>query len=121
MTLPGNLGSDGLGDRGETPAGSGWGHLADDPLDLGVALASQFHRIEGEQSREQLAKEDAQRVDVGPSVDVYRTQLGLLRAHVFGRAHEPARLGEEDLAGQRVLDCLGDAEVDDLRERAGRR
>ena len=101
-------------DRGEPRAGLGRLDLADDPLDLGKTRRTQRLALEGSRTRQQLIQDHAERVDVAPRVDVLRAHLGLLGAHVLGRADELALLGEDRRLGQSLVERLGDAEVDDL-------
>ncbi len=70
--------------------------------------------VERDLSGQEFIKEDAQRVDVGASVDVGLVELGLLRAHVFDRAHDLAKLGKHRFFGQMLADCFGDPEIDDF-------
>ena len=63
---------------------------------------------------QQFVEKDAERIDVAAGVDVELIQLGLLRAHVLGRADHRAEAGEQRLVGELRPGRLGDAEVDDL-------
>ena len=101
----------------EAQAGGGRLFLADDALNLGKGGAAQPAGVEGQGAGEQLVQQHAQAVDVAARVDVAGGRLGLLGAHVLGRADELAVLGEERLLSQAGAGRLGDAEVDDLRNR----
>ena len=59
-----------------------------------------------------LVEDDAQRVDVGPVIDLQRP-LHLLRGHVVQRAHHLPRPGQREVAGV-AAQQLGQAEVGDL-------
>jgi hypothetical protein len=93
--------------------------LADDAAHLAERRRAEPTRVERRHARQQFVQQHAQRVDVRPRVDVGRA-FGLLGAHVLGRADELEVLGEERLVGEAPAGRaggLGDAEVDDLRER----
>jgi hypothetical protein len=90
--------------------------LADDPLDFPVGLAPQLARVERGRTGHQFVQQHAEGVDVGAGVDVGGAGVGLLGAHVLGRADELVEFREEGSLGQPVIDRLGDAEVDDLRD-----
>ena len=91
--------------------------LADPAQDLGVGRLAQLAFLERRRAGQEFVQEHAQRVNVRPRVDVERSHLGLLGAHVLERAHGHSQLGEHRLFRQPVVDRLGDAEVDHLRHR----
>ena len=91
--------------------------LADPPQDLGEGRLAQRLALQRRRAGQQLVEQHAQRVDVGPRVDVEPGHLGLLGAHVFERADDRAELGEHRPLGQPLVDRLGHAEVDHLRHR----
>ena len=91
--------------------------LADDPADFVEAGLAQPSWSNGVVPVEQFVEQHAQGVDVAPRVDIQAAHLGLLRAHVQGRADQLAEAGEERLLGQLPADGLGDPEVDDLGHR----
>ena len=66
---------------------------------------------------EHFVEQHAKAVDVRASVNIQSAHLGLLGAHVGGRAHEGLELGEEGLVRQTLIHGLGDAEVNDLGHR----
>ena len=72
-------------------------------------------RVEGGIAGEQLVHQYAQRVDVRARVDV-ALERGLLGTHVGRRADELS-FDRDRVLGQRPVDRLGDAEVDDLGAR----
>ena len=59
----------------------------------------------------------AERIDVGPRVDVEVVELGLLGAHVQRRADHQAVGRVQRVLGQRLVHRLGQAEVDHLGHR----
>ena len=57
-------------------------------------------RIDRRRAGQQLVEDHAERVDVGPGVDVHRRRVGLLRRHVRRRADDRPGVGEA-LVGER--------------------
>ena len=94
-------------------AGSGRINLADDALHLAIRGEAELVAQEWGRARDEFVQHHAQGINVGAGVDV-RGALGLLGAHVFGRADQAAMLGEEGFLGEARVGGLGDAKVDDL-------
>ena len=69
--------------------------------------------VERRRARQQLVEDHAQRIDVGPGVDVHRRRIGLLGRHVRRRADDRPGVAQA-LVGEVEFRRLGDAEVDDL-------
>ena len=96
---------------------------------VGLALADRLHvlredanhqrvvvrRLVGELAGEALEHHDAERPHVGRAVDVVASG-GLLGAHVGGRAHDGAGLGEAEVGGPAGVEDLADPEVEDLAD-----
>ena len=61
---------------------------------------------------EHLEQHDSDGIDVTTRVDLVRG-IGLLRRHVFWRAHDSTRLGQDQLIPL-LVSQLGDAEIEDL-------
>jgi len=73
-------------------------------------------RVERPRAGHELVEQHAERVDVGPGIDVAAVE-DLLRAHVLGRAEQPLVGSQQRLLGGLAVEGLGDAEVDHARHR----
>ncbi len=83
---------------------------------LRVGGGTQPLRIEGRHTDQEFVEQHTQGVDIGSRVDV-GTALGLLGAHVLGRADQLSVFREDTFGGQLAPGRLGDAEVNDLGAR----
>ncbi len=75
---------------------------------------TQFLRAERQRTHQQLVQNHAQRIHIRAGVNVALVAVGLLRAHVVGRAHHPSHFGEHRDLGKPLPYGLGQPEVDDL-------
>src|SRR5262249_6197292 len=91
--------------------------LHDEAEQLDQGHAARPVVADGRRAGQELVKQDAQGIDVAARVDAPGTDVRLFGAHVLRRAHDRTDQRFGGLVGQRLLDRLGDAEVDDLRER----
>lgn len=85
--------------------------LAEDSPDLGETRSAPGVGLEGQQSAEHLAEEDAEGIDVRATVDGRRA-LRLLGAHVFGPADQALVPRGHRLLDRVLCDGAGDAEID---------
>src|SRR5262249_48822467 len=67
--------------------------------------------------RKQLVQHSAERVDIGARIDILCFEIGLLGAHILGRSHEHAKVGELRRIRQWLTHRLGDTEIDYLGHR----
>ena len=74
-------------------------------------------RTEGQDAYQQFVEDYAERVDVGAGVDVALAAVGLLGAHVVGRADDAADFGVQSGFAEARAGGFGEAEVDDFRNR----
>src|SRR5206468_11416515 len=72
--------------------------------------------VEGATTGEHLIQDAAKAVDIAACI--YGVAKELLRTHILGRADDESGAGEG--FARRFLDCLGNAEVDHLRDVAPR-
>ena len=98
--------------RTEACARSGGLLFSDDPPDFIQPGAVQSFLVEWCRPGEQLVQHDSQRIDIRSRVDVLTALLCLLGTHVQRRADDLGRLRVERSVRQRLMDSLGDAEVD---------
>ncbi len=75
--------------------------------------ALELRCIQRRRTGEQLVEDHAQRIDVGPCVDVHRRWVRLLGRHIGRRADDRSGIAQT-LVGQVELRGLGHAEIDDL-------
>ena len=68
-----------------------------------------------ETAGQQFVQHDAQRVDIGPDVEVIHHPVELLGAHVLQRAHDASVASQHRGERRVLLHASGDTEVDDLR------
>ena len=101
--------------------GRGGSCFADQTTDFVESGVLELFAVERRAAGEQLVEQHAQRIDVAAGVDVQAAAFGLLGTHVERRADHLAVAGGQGLAGQLLVDRLGDPEVDDLGDRARRR
>jgi hypothetical protein len=106
-----------LGGLREAGARAGRLVLADLPQHFEQRRFAQLRGADGRDAGQQLVEQRPERVDVAAGVDVLRGRRGLLGAHVLQGADDQPELGQHGLFGQLVPGRLGDAEVDDLRNR----
>lgn len=110
-------GDPGLGFGREVAKAAGRGErilFTKDAAEAVQACACEFFFVEGCVADEKFVEEDAEAVDVCAGVEVGGAEVGLFRAHVGRCAEEGAEFGVEGFVGERVIEGLGDAEVDDL-------
>ena len=91
--------------------------LADQTKGLRQRRAAQSLPVERRASGEEHVEQRAQRIDVGPCVDVQGAELRLLGAHVLERPYEGADFRVHRAIGEPLVQRLGHAEVDHLRHR----
>ena len=68
-----------------------------------------------ETAGQQFVQHDAQRVDIGPDVEVIHHPVELLGAHVLQRAHDASVASQHRGERRVLLHASGDTEIDDLR------
>ena len=104
--------------RGESRAGFRGFFLLNDANHLRQRRLLEPLGVDRPQPRQQFVQNHAQRVDVGPGVDVDIREARLLRRHVFQRPDDRAEAGRHRLFGQFAGGRLGHTKVDHLRYRA---
>ena len=91
--------------------------LPDDSEGFFQRRRSQAVTFERRHPGQKFVENHAQRVDVGPRVDVQLVQHRLFGAHVFPRADDLPDLSEQRPFGELLIGCLRDAEIDDFGHR----
>ena len=104
-------------ERAQSLARRGCLFLTNQPADLLTRGMREPPSLERCRAGQQLVKQHAQRVNVGPRVDIEAAHLRLLGAHVQRRTDHLGQLSVDRAVRQLLVDRLGDAEVDHLHHR----
>ena len=78
----------------------------------------QLRLVDWRRAGNQFVEQHPQRIHIAAGIDIHGTQRHLLGTHVGRRAEQLGIAGEQRLVGQRLLERLGDAEVDHLDDGA---
>ena len=108
----------GIGQRTDALARAERVVLANPAQDLLESLLAQLLRVEGWRADDDLVEQRAERIDVGPCVDVLPAQFRLLGTHVLGRADQLPQFCHHSPICRLPVDRLGHTEVDDLGHRS---